>query len=253
MDRPCPCWRCKNTLVDPRTWAKHAAEIADDTRAVHVPVVPADVGEPEGAGGDAEDAHMPRLLDGFCMDMVDLISRNQVSATGMENVLKVLNKHIRNQLMSDVQDELPATFYQLKRRAREVAGVGVGCRTFYRHFCIDCGEIFPEDPTVLHCDGQGCTASRFNKQGRPRRKALYYDLRDKITRLLTNGFMSQFLLSDLPPMHQGDASKRDLQDVFDGNIINDLRALWPLLHVIYVAMVRPFSLVLLLCHFLGRF
>lgn len=149
----------------------------------------------------------------------------------------------QNKLKDCDQNDLPGTFYQLKDRARAVAGVGAGCKTFYRHFCDDCGEIFPEDFSVVLCVASGCTGARFNSRGRPRRKALYYDIRDKFTRLLENGFMSEFLLSPLPPVHQGNASKRDLQDVFDGDIINALRSLWPDAHVIYVAMVRLFCRV----------
>ena len=70
------------------------------------------------------------------------------------------------------------------------------------------------------------------------RPALYYDLRDKLERLLQDRRMGAFLMQTLPPSTTGPASRRNLADVFDGDIINNLRKLWPSLHVIYVAMVQ---------------
>jgi hypothetical protein len=109
------------------------------------------------------------------------------------------------------------------------------------HFRKDCGEIFPAVTTVAECSTNGCTGTRYTTQGSPRVKALYNDIRDKLSRLARNGFWR----SSLPPAHYGDAAHRDLHDVYDGNIINDLRKHWPALHVLYIAMVSGLTYAVL--------
>lgn len=191
----------------------------------------------EGDDELEEDVRRPEMFDAFCMDMVDLIARNQCGVTGMANVLRVVSKHIKQHMTPESQNAMPFTVHLLTAQAREITGVGAGCRSFYRHFCIKCGEIFPLDLTVLFCVVDGCPGIRFDRTGKPKQKALYYDLKDKLQRLLTDGFMREFLMAELPPILTGPASRRLLSDVFDGDILNNLRQLWPLQHVIYVAMV----------------
>ena len=263
MQRSCPCVQCNHAVVTARRAVYHAGLIADGSRRLAPPEDAEEEDEDDETSDDSDaslsDANQhedeeeeeeerlrePEMLDGFCMDMVDLIARGQVSVTGMDNVLKVLNKHIKMHLDPEIVDLLPHSMYTLRCRAEEIAGAAAGCRTFYRHFCQDCGEIFPAEPTASFCSKPGCKGTRYTNQGNPRMKALFYDIRDKLTRLARNGFLRSFLLAPMASEPEGDAAQRDLRDVFDGNIINELRKLWPTLHVLYVAMVVPQSVCVL--------
>jgi hypothetical protein len=251
MQRACPCAQCEHVVVSARMALYHGEQIRAGTRLLAPP--PADEDDAESSPseaslsddyqheldqeGEEEEIRVPQVLDGFCMDMVDLIARNQVGVTGMDNVLKILTKHIRMHLDPEIQDLLPHSMYALRCQAEEIAGAAAGCRTFYRHFCYDCGEIFPVNPTACACSTDGCAGTRYTKQGNPRSKALYYDIRDKLTKLARSGFLRTFLQTPIPPAHDTEAARHDLHDVYDGDIINDLRKLWPALHVLYVAMV----------------
>ncbi len=179
------------------------------------------------------------------------MARGQVTNVGMTNVLKVLDKHIRHAMPDDYQNDLPATVYHLRMQAEEVAGLGSGNKYFYRHFCPACGELFPEALDHLTCPTKDCKGKRYDRTGKPRVKALYYDIRDKLTLLVLHGYMKDFAEAEPPIGFGGDNRTKHLKDIFDGNVINDLLQLWPLLHVIYLAMVlRAQARV---SHFLGRF
>jgi hypothetical protein len=253
MQRACPCIECKHAVINARRFYYHSDQLArgsrqyadgleDDDQESHSDVSLAD--DLQGASEEEEEEEekrVPEILDGFCMDLVDLVARNQVSVTGMDNVLKVLDKHIRRHLDPEIVDLLPHSMYTLRCQAEEIAGAAAGCKTFYRHFCNDCGEIFPKNPTASACSTPSCHGTRYTNQGNPRVKALYYDMRDKLTRLAVNGFLRGFLATPAPPAHDGEAARRDLHDVFDGDIINELRKHWPDLHVLYVSMVSRLS------------
>jgi hypothetical protein len=170
--------------------------------------------------------------------MVDLISRNQCGTTGMKNVLRVLEKHVVDHLSQEAADALPLTLHRLTAQAAEITRVGAGCKHFYRHFCPKCGEIFPVDEAIIVCVVDGCIGRRFDRTGKPRQKALYYDFREKLSRLLKDGFLRGFATADLPPLPEIPVGRRHLRDVYDGEIITALRKLWPLLRVIYIAMVH---------------
>ena len=252
MQRHCPCYTCRHDIVSARRYLYHQEQIQDGSRWLAPPIADEDGAESSQSeismsdeyqhdldvDDEEEEIRVPEVLDGFCMDLVDLIARNQVSVTGMDNILKVLDKHIKMHLDPEIRDLLPHSMYALRCQAEEIAGAAAGCRTFYRHFCYDCGEIFPVDPTICACSTEDCAGTRYTKAGNPRSKALYYDIREKLTKLARNGFLRNFLMTPIPPAHETDATSHDLNDVFDGNIINDLRKLWPALHVLYVAMVR---------------
>jgi hypothetical protein len=254
MQRQCPCVDCEHSFVVARTWQRHAAQLATGERASAPPAGLPGASPPLGSESDSEAVEsgsdsesgprVPQVLDGFCMDLVDLVARNQVGVTGMENVLKILDKHIKKHLDPEIADLLPHSMWTLTAEAMEISGAGCGCRTFYRHFCPECGEIFPEDANITVCSTRAgtpkhCKGKRYTKAGTLRVKALYYDLRDKLGRLAKDGFLKGFLTRPSPPPCQGSVGNRDLQDVFDGTIIDELRVLWPELHVLYLAMVHP--------------
>ena len=117
----------------------------------------------------------------------------------MQNVLKVLSKHLKPHLSPESVNSMPYTLHLLTKRASKITGVGAGCRSFYRHFCTICGEIFPLDVLILLCAAPGCTGERFDRTGKPLQRALYYDLRDKLERLLQDRRMGAFLMLTLPP------------------------------------------------------
>jgi hypothetical protein len=252
MQRTCPCMLCNHSVVSARKALYHEQQIALGSRLLAAPLEEEEDDESSQSEmsmsddyqheldqeGEEEEIRVPEILDGFCMDLVDLIARNQVTVTGMDNVLKVLDKHIKLHLDPEIQDILPHSMYALRCKAEEIAGAAAGCRTFYRHFCYDCGEIFPLDPTVCACSTEDCAGTRYTNAGNPRSKALYYDIREKLTKLARSGFLRSFLMTPIPPAHETDATSHDLGDVYDGNIINELRKLWPALHVLYIAMVR---------------
>jgi len=141
----------------------------------------------------------------------------------------------------EAADALPLAVHQMIRQAGEVSNVGAGCPHFYRHFCPKCGEIFAVSEDVTICEVLGCNGRRFDRTGRPRQRALYYDFREKLRRLLKDGFLREFATQDLPPLPEVPVGRRHMRDVFDGEIITALRKLWPLLRVLYIAMVHARS------------
>ena len=236
-DLICPCSACDGQPIPRTTFQRHRQDLASGRRELASAAVVQD--EPE-VQPEVDPARVPQEFDGFCLEMVDLIARNQCNASGMQNVLKVLAKHLRPHLTTEAGNDMPLSLHLLTQRAAEITGVGTGCRSFYRHFCTICGEYFPIDLLIRLCVVPECPRERCTRTGEPMQEALYYDLRDKLERLLSDGLMGSYLMRDLPPSSAGPARKRLLSDVFDGDIINHLRKLWPSEHVIYVAMVRVY-------------
>jgi hypothetical protein len=255
-DKPCPCTQCKYAAVPHSTWRRHKSELETGTRLRH-PKRPrprprghsdaSDEDGPESQSSGEDPAPVDlvpapnstrkaRLFDGFCLDMIDLVARGQVNATGMENVMKVIDKHIRGQLNANAANELPTSWYNVQRVGE--ACVGPGSKHFYRHFCPVCGEIFPLDTAVRACVKPRCAGERYDAQRKPHVKALYYDIRAKMTRMLHDPVLGPLLLRPLPPAHRNAVGSRTLRDFYDGDIVNQLRLEYPDLDLIFVSQVR---------------
>ena len=245
----CPCTHCGHTCVSRSRHFRHRKQLLGGQRQ-YAPELDCHSsaegeGDSEDEGDDSEDEgdpapirRTPRLFDGLCLDLIDLVARGQVNATGMENVLTVLNRHISHQLDENARNSMPSSWHDTKKRGRQASGVGRASIHFYRHFCQDCGEIFPVDEYYTLCPTLRCKGTRFERPGTPFVKALYYDISDKFARLLADGFLRGLLLTDAPAPGHRRVAERELLDVHDGTIISDLRKAYPGKTIIFVSQVH---------------
>jgi hypothetical protein len=244
----CPCMGCGHKRISRTQHFVHRKALLGGQR-LYAPDIAyhssEDGGSQQSGGDDSEDEgdptpirRTPRLFDGFCLDLIDLVARGQVNATGMENVITLLNRHISHQLDENAHNCMPSSWHDTKKRGRQASGIGRGSIHFYRHFCEDCGEIFPVDEYYTLCPTRLCKGTRFERPGVPFVKALYYDLSDKFARLLADGFLRGLLLTDAPAAARRRVADRELLDVHDGTIISDLRKAYPGKTIIFVSQVH---------------
>jgi hypothetical protein len=251
--KPCPCSDCGHKCISRTRHFLHRKGLIEGVRQ-YAPALAChsshDARIQQDGGDDSEDdddptpvRRTPRLFDGFCLDLIDLVARGQVNATGMENMITLLNRHVSPQLDQNAHNNMPSSWHDTKKRGRQASGIGRGTTHFYRHFCQDCGEIFPVDEYYTLCPTLRCKGTRFERPGVPFVKAMYYDLSDKFARLLGDGFLRGLLLTDAPAPGRGRVAERELLDVHDGTIISDLRKAYPGKTIIFVSQVHAHTIV----------
>ena len=130
--------------------------------------------------GDDEELSQDTFQQ-LCFDYIDLVARNQINVSGVANIIEVQNKQIRQHLDPAVRHQFPTSWHNIKKRCKIK---GSGGKSFYRHFCPACDHLFEVDLRDDTCD---CGGLRFNKHGKAIRRALYYDISDKLVRLLRDG------------------------------------------------------------------
>jgi hypothetical protein len=99
-------------------------------------------------------------------------------------VLKVQVNNLRQHLPTEMRSQLPATWHQVKKRCKVAGAGGI---SYYRHFCPTCGKLFPVNVLLDTCTRRKCGGKRFDEHGKPQQRALYYDIPDKLKRLLETG------------------------------------------------------------------
>jgi hypothetical protein len=145
--------------------------------AFDVPAVAAP--EDDDSDVDGEQA-APDHFKHLCKEYIDLVARNQVTVSGMSNILKVNAAAVVTELPSELRPQYPSTWHQVKKVGKVA---GSGGLTYYRDFCPACGSLFRIGRWHTYC---GCGGARFDIKGGAVVQALYYDIPDKLTRLLLN-------------------------------------------------------------------
>jgi hypothetical protein len=99
---------------------------------------------------------------------------------------------------------------------------GVG--SFDRHFCPDCGWLFPEELDVTICERCGKTPGRYDNKGKPIRVAHYFSIADHIKAAFATKKLAKHAKYawNRPAPPEANIADRELSDVFDGEIMDEL-------------------------------
>jgi rubrerythrin len=222
--RMCPCVNCiASPIVDSRTWADHAGQIARGERARATDAQPCAVAaqvQPaldDQIESDSEEEDCTGIF--YAMEMAELVATGKVNVTGMQDVLKATSARYQPHLPEGVN--IPKSWY----KARKIAVDGREPKFFTLDFCPECDHLFEEDADDDHCPD--CDKdSRYTQKGNKQkavRQAYYFDLDDKCTRLLAAKLQAGMVLPPTTtPVSQDKLNERELNCAFDGSIMEEL-------------------------------
>ena len=264
--RPCPCGDHKNELVPASTWSRHTQEIALGKRSRW---------EPSGSDEIVHKVPVPQpalpatdrtsTVVKYSTEVTELVGRGVVNVTGAEAMLKIQHSYYSTYL--PVEINMPKSWYRAKNHA--VSGREPVC--LMKDYCVHCDHLFSEELTDTQCpdctdkDDKPVPHTRFDPQGKPIRRAYFFEMADKIRRLFSHRVTAKALgYGHAYRPSPGPVENRELKDCWDGTIlqVSDtccvhnsfvyyvchplFRIQWSLLHIpsyICMSSVIPYTMV----------
>jgi hypothetical protein len=217
--RPCPCEDHKNELVSVSAWLRHTQEIARGTRSrwepsVHMVPVP----QPALSALPATDRTSTVVK--YSTEVTELVGRGVVNVTGAEAMLKIQHSYYSAHLPEKIN--MPKSWYLAKNHA-------VGDREpvcLKKDYCVQCDHLFSEELTDTQCpdctdkDDKPVPHTRFDPQGKPIRRAYFFEMADKIRRLFSHRVTAKALgYGHAYRPSPGLVENRELKDCWDGTIL----------------------------------
>jgi len=225
--RLCPCLECEDCpVVDPRTWTKHAGEIARGVRrrlgVLDIQPVVEEAKDVEVVDNidveveDNKDEEEDQTATNYAREIAELVSTGAVGVTAASKILKVTARSYEALLPEEVT--IPGSWHQ----AKKLACKGKEPVYFTRDYCPLCDHPFQVDKHDTHCPR--CELdTRYDLRGKAPRQAYYYCMDDKCRRLLLDAYSSA---RANPPLHaeppRDTLATRELSGPFDGSILQNL-------------------------------
>ena len=213
----CPCTVCHNKSVSRTTWRLHTHEIANGSRLRHG-AAPAKNPDPDPVLPVAET---PAVL--YAMEVAEQVATKRVTASGADAMLKITSKRWAEHIHEE-EDPPPGTWYLCKEQAMQ----GRKLKSFARHFCPNCDNLFAFSLGVRVCPkcgpekGLRFQAEQGKKKHTPRRVAHYYDLDDHMRLLFSCKFIAEYLAMGKSRVRPAGINQRELSGPFDGSILQKL-------------------------------
>ena len=143
----CPCSICRGKLVDRHLWNRHvqllARGVLEDWQPLDEEAAPLQLDlldvEQELGQAAAEEELEQSTMSSYAKEIVELVARKRVSATGAEAMLRSTHRYYAHKLPDE--DDYPPSFYIAKKLALE----GRTAAFFTRDFCPICDFLFPVD------------------------------------------------------------------------------------------------------------
>ena len=155
----------------------------------------------------------------FACEVVDQVVRRRMTATGVTDFLKLIQRHYGPHLEDDAP-VIPTSWYQIKKLATD----GHMPKYVMRHLCTQCDWIFPILDQSNLC-GQCHKHTRWEekKHGRPARTAVYFDMADMFQRMFAVPVMKEALkrFAETTPSNVP-IQDRELNEAIDGSILHGL-------------------------------